>query len=32
MWNCREIDVSKGNRITGHRDGIYLEFVKQVKH
>ena len=29
MWNCREIEAS-GNRITGHRDGIYLEFVKQA--
>ena len=29
MWNCREIDVAN-NRITGHRDGIYLEFVKQA--
>lgn len=29
MWNCREIEVSN-NRITGHRDGIYLEFVKQA--
>ena len=29
MWNCREIEVLN-NRITGHRDGVYLEFVKQA--
>lgn len=30
MWNCRDIEVSN-NYIQGHRDGIYLEFVKQAK-
>lgn len=29
MWNCRENEVT-GNKIIGHRDGIYLEFVKQT--
>ncbi len=29
MWNCREIEV-RDNKINGHRDGIYLEFVKQT--
>ncbi len=29
MWNCREIEV-RDNKIIGHRDGIYLEFVKQT--
>lgn len=29
MWNCREIEVRE-NKIIGHRDGIYLEFVKQT--
>lgn len=29
LWNCREIEV-RGNKIKGHRDGIYLEFVKQT--
>ena len=29
MWNCRENEVT-GNKIKGHRDGIYLEFVKQT--
>lgn len=27
LWNCRDILI-EGNRIEGHRDGIYLEFVK----
>ncbi|MDH7603424.1 MAG: nitrous oxide reductase family maturation protein NosD [Melioribacter sp.] len=27
LWNCRDILI-QGNRIEGHRDGIYLEFVK----
>jgi nitrous oxidase accessory protein len=26
LWTARDIDVT-GNRIEGHRDGIYLEFV-----
>jgi len=30
LWNCREVEVSN-NYINGHRDGIYLEFVKQAK-
>lgn len=29
LWNCREIEVSN-NKINGHRDGIYLEFVRQA--
>lgn len=29
LWNCREIKIS-GNRISNHRDGIYLEFSKQI--
>lgn len=29
LWNCREIEV-KGNKIKGHRDGIYLEFARQT--
>lgn len=27
LWNCREIIIA-GNYVEGHRDGIYLEFVK----
>ena len=27
LWYCRSITVA-GNRITGHRDGIYFEFVE----
>lgn len=27
VWNSRELFIS-GNKIEGHRDGIYLEFVK----
>ena len=27
LWYCRDIEVSN-NRITGHRDGIYFEFVQ----
>lgn len=30
LWNCREIEVTN-NRIIGHRDGIYLEFVKKAE-
>ncbi len=26
LWKCRELNIS-GNEISGHRDGIYLEFV-----
>jgi nitrous oxidase accessory protein len=26
LWYCREIEISN-NKINGHRDGIYLEFV-----
>jgi nitrous oxidase accessory protein len=29
LWNSREIEV-KGNKIRGHRDGIYLEFARQT--
>ncbi|NWF50464.1 MAG: right-handed parallel beta-helix repeat-containing protein, partial [Ignavibacteriaceae bacterium] len=29
IWNCREVEVAK-NKILGHRDGIYLEFVKRA--
>ena len=27
LWSCRRIRI-EGNRIRGHRDGIYLEFTK----
>jgi nitrous oxidase accessory protein len=27
LWQCREMLIN-GNRINGHRDGIYFEFVK----
>lgn len=27
LWQCRDMLI-KGNKITGHRDGIYFEFVK----
>lgn len=27
LWYCRDIDI-RDNRIYGHRDGIYLEFVR----
>lgn len=27
LWQCRDMLI-KGNNITGHRDGIYFEFVK----
>ena len=30
LWTAREIDVVD-NRITGHRDGIYLEFVHESR-
>jgi nitrous oxidase accessory protein len=29
LWNSRDIAIV-GNRITGHRDGIYFEFVRQA--
>jgi nitrous oxidase accessory protein len=29
IWNCREVEVAN-NKILGHRDGIYLEFVKKA--
>ena len=29
IWNCREVEVAN-NKILGHRDGIYLEFVKRA--
>lgn len=29
LWNCRDVEV-RGNKIKGHRDGIYLEFVRQA--
>lgn len=29
LWYCRDSEIS-GNKIKGHRDGIYLEFVKQT--
>ncbi|MBL7994938.1 nitrous oxide reductase family maturation protein NosD [bacterium] len=28
LWSCRKITI-KDNTITGHRDGIYFEFVKE---
>jgi len=28
LWYCKNINIH-GNRISGHRDGIYLEFVEQ---
>ena len=27
LWNCRNVDI-ENNIISGHRDGIYFEFVK----
>lgn len=30
LWYCRDIEVAD-NRITGHRDGIYFEFVQGGK-
>ncbi|HYC49889.1 MAG TPA: nitrous oxide reductase family maturation protein NosD, partial [Gemmatimonadaceae bacterium] len=30
LWTTRDVDVSD-NSITGHRDGIYLEFTNQVR-
>lgn len=29
LWNCRGMTV-RGNEVTGHRDGIYLEFGKHT--
>ncbi len=28
LWYCKNINV-RGNNVSGHRDGIYLEFVEQ---
>lgn len=30
LWQCREMYI-KGNKINGHRDGIYFEFVKKSR-
>ncbi len=30
LWQCREMFI-KGNKINGHRDGIYFEFVKKSR-
>lgn len=30
MWYCKNITI-EGNTISGHRDGIYLEFVEQCQ-
>ncbi|MBI2259611.1 MAG: nitrous oxide reductase family maturation protein NosD [Flavobacteriia bacterium] len=30
LWYCNQM-IIKGNKISGHRDGIYLEFVKNSK-
>ncbi len=30
LWSCRRIEI-EDNRITGHRDGIYFEFVKDSR-
>ncbi|NQT61975.1 MAG: nitrous oxide reductase family maturation protein NosD [Candidatus Marinimicrobia bacterium] len=30
LWYCKNINIS-GNSISGHRDGIYLEFVEQCE-
>jgi nitrous oxidase accessory protein len=29
LWNSKDVRI-QGNRITGHRDGIYLEFVERA--
>jgi nitrous oxidase accessory protein len=29
LWNSREVTIT-GNSVTGHRDGIYFEFVRQA--
>jgi nitrous oxidase accessory protein len=29
LWHCREVEIS-ANQVSGHRDGIYLEFVRQA--
>jgi nitrous oxidase accessory protein len=29
LWHCRDTAID-GNRVTGHRDGIYLEFVRHA--
>jgi len=30
LWNSREITI-RGNRLSGHRDGIYLEFARSAQ-
>ncbi len=30
LWNSREVAIH-GNRVSGHRDGIYLEFARQAR-
>lgn len=30
LWSCREVTI-KQNRVEGHRDGIYFEFVKSSR-
>ncbi len=30
LWHCRAVEIT-GNGISGHRDGIYLEFVRQAR-
>jgi nitrous oxidase accessory protein len=30
LWNSREMEVI-GNRVSGHRDGLYFEFVKATR-
>jgi len=30
LWYSRGVEI-RGNRVTGHRDGIYLEFVKKSR-
>ena len=29
LWHCRDTQI-QGNRVEGHRDGIYLEFVRHA--
>jgi len=29
LWHCRDAEI-RGNRVEGHRDGIYLEFVRHA--
>jgi len=30
LWNSREVQIT-GNQVSGHRDGIYLEFARQAR-